>query len=188
MLKTPFFDPEKTYTQNYEEGPFGDFGDGKILKNWGKAGYSFLGARLFLPFGIPAGPLLNGKYVKSALDKGFDIAVYKTVRTKSRPANEWPNVLGVKVSGDLSLEHAEMGVIGKNEYSEPLAVTNSFGVPSYDPDIWQPDLEESVKYAKEGQVVIGSFQGTTNADGSVQDYVQDFVLAAKLVKETGAKI
>src|SRR5205814_8144064 len=128
MLKTPFFDPEKTYKQNYEDGPFGDFGNGKIFENQGEVKYSFLENRVFLPFGIPAGPLLNGKYVKAALDKGFDVVTYKTVRTKPYPANEWPNVLAVDIEGDLSLERAEKGVIGTNKYLEPIAITNSFGV------------------------------------------------------------
>ena len=188
MLKTPFFDPGKTYKENYEDGPFGDFNDGKIFNNQGEGQYSFLGNRVFLPFGIPAGPLLNGNYVKAALDKGFDIATYKTVRTKQHPVSDWPNVLAVNVDGDLTLEIAEKGVIGTNKYLEPLAITNSFGVPSYVPDIWQPDLAEAVRYASARQVVIGSFQGTVNAEGHVQDYVRDFVLASRMVKETGAKI
>jgi dihydroorotate dehydrogenase len=188
MLKTPFFDPGKTYKQNYEDGPFGDFGNGKIFENKGEAQYSFLENRVFLPFGIPAGPLLNGKYVKAAMDKGFDIVTYKTVRTKSYPTNEWPNVLAVDIKGDLTPELAEKGVIGINKYLEPLAITNSFGVPSYDPDVWQPDLAAYAKYAGEGQVVVGSFQGTVSDGGSVRDYVSDFVLAARMVRETGVKI
>ena len=188
MLKTPFFDPEKTYKQNYEDGPFGDFKNGKIFKNQGEAQYSFLDNPVFLPFGIPAGPLLNGKYVKAAMDKGFDIVTYKTVRTKPHPANAWPNVLAVNIKGDLAPELAEKGVIGTNKYLKPIAITNSFGVPSYDPSVWQPDLAAAAKYAEEGQVVIGSFQGTTNVNGSVQDYIEDFVLASRMVKETKVKI
>jgi dihydroorotate dehydrogenase len=188
MLKIPFYDPEKTYEQNYEDGPFGAFANDRIFKDQGKPQYSFLGNRVFLPFGIAAGPLLNGKYVKAAMDKGFDLVTFKTVRTKSYPANEWPNVLAVDIKGDLSLEHAERGVVGMSTGLEPLAITNSFGVPSYDPDVWQPDLAAYAKYAREGQVVIGSFQGTINAGGSVRDYVNDFVKAGRMVKETGVKI
>jgi hypothetical protein len=33
---------------------------------------------VYEPFGIPAGPLLNGRYVSAALAKGFDIVTYKT--------------------------------------------------------------------------------------------------------------
>lgn len=188
MLHTPYFDPEKTYEDNFSQGPFGAFADGKVFKQTGTPKYIVLGQKVYTPFGIPAGPLLNGKYVKAALDKGFDMPVYKTVRTKKYPCNPWPNVLSVQVKGDLTLEQADKGVVANHEYTEPISITNSFGVPSFDPDFWQKDMKEAVAYAKEGQVVIGSFQGTTNANGNVDAYVQDFVTAAKLVKETGAKI
>ncbi len=188
MLRTPFFDPEKTYEQNFDEGPFGDFTKGTAFSDQGDPQFSFLGNPVYLPFGIPAGPLLNGKYIEAALDKGFDIATYKTVRTKQYPTNKWPNVLAIKVDGDLTLELAEKGVVGTHNYIEPLAITNSFGVPSYDPSVWQPDLSAAAKYAKRGQVVVGSFQGTTNENGNIKDYIKDFVEAARMVKETGVKV
>ena len=110
------------------------------------------------------------------------------MRTNKHPTNEWPNVLAVKVEGDLTLKKAEEGLVGTDVYEEPIAITNSFGVPSYDPDVWQPDMADAVKYAKKGQIVVGSFQGTTNRSGDVQDYIKDFAKAARLVKEAGAKI
>ncbi len=187
-LHKPFFDPEKTYEENFEQGPFGDFADGKVIEQTGMPTYSFLAQKLNLPFGIPAGPLLNGKYVKSALDKGFDLPVYKTVRSRRYPSNPWPNVLSVQIKGDLTLEQAEKGIVGNHIYKPPISITNSFGVPSYDPDFWQKDMADAAKYAKKGQVVIGSFQGTTNPKGDTKAYIQDFIDTAKMVKETGVKI
>ncbi len=143
---------------------------------------------MHLPFGIPAGPLLNGKFVKAALDKGFDIVVYKTVRTRKYPCAPWPNVLAIRVKDKITLEMADKGVLADTQYQEPLSITNSFGVPSFEPDFWQKDMADTVKYAKEGQIIVGSFQGTTTPDGNIKEYIKDFVLAAKLVKETGAKI
>ena len=186
MLNKPFFDPLKTYEENYKKGPFGKFADKKILKEKGNPDHYLFGFPLYTPFGIPAGPLLNSRFVNAALDKGFDIVTYKTVRTKFRECNQWPNVLAVKVKGDLSLEMAEKGVVANQKYGNPLAVTNSFGVPSMDPDVWQKDLSRSVRYAKKGQIVIGSFQGTT--DGDVDNFIKDYVVAARLVKETGVKV
>ena len=188
MLNIPFYDPEKTYEENFNEGPFGDFGNNQIFKDQGEPQYNFLGEKVYLPFGIAAGPLLNGKYVKSALDKGFDIAVYKTVRTKKYPCNPWPNVIPLKVNANLTLEMQDAGIIAKKTFTEPLTITNSFGVPSFDPDFWQKDMNKAVEHAKKGQVVIGSFQGTVSKNGDTQAYINDFVSAAKLVKETGAKI
>lgn len=187
-LLTPFYDPEKSYEANFEEGPFGAFTGSEVFEQKGDPQYDFLGHKVFLPFGIPAGPLLNGKFVKAALDKGYDIPVYKTVRSRKYACSQWPNVLSVKVEGNLTLEKAEKGLIASHEYTQPLAITNSFGVPSFEPDFWQKDMKDAAVYAKKGQIVVGSFQGTTNAEGDIEAYIQDFADTAKLVKETGVKV
>ena len=189
MPNTPFFDPERSYEDNFTEGPFGAFAETHEWQPTGIPAYRVFGQAVHLPFGIPAGPLLNGKYVKAALDHGFDIPVYKTVRTRKYASAAWPNVLAVRVPGaELSFEQAEQGLIADHNYSEPIAITNSFGVPSFEPDFWQPDMAEAARYAHAGQFVVGSFQGTTNRHGDIDAYIQDFVLAAKLVKETGVKV
>ena len=189
MQSTPFFDPEKTYEENFNEGPFGTFADGNVFPQTEEPRSSAFGQPVHLPFGIPAGPLLNGNYVKAALDKGFDIPVYKTVRTRKYASAPWPNVLSVRVpSADLSFELAEQGLVADHRYSEPIAITNSFGVPSFEPDFWQADMADASRYARAGQLVVGSFQGTTNSNGDIAAYIQDFVLAARLVKETGVKV
>lgn len=186
---TPFFDPARSYEANYSEGPFGAFNDGQVCAQSGEPAWQVCGQAVHLPFGIPAGPLLNGKYVKAALDKGFDIPVYKTVRTRKYASAPWPNVLSVRVPApELSFEMAEQGLMAEQQYSEPLAITNSFGVPSFEPDVWQPDMAEASRHARRGQFVVGSFQGTTNRHGDIDAYIQDFVLAARLVKETGVKV
>ena len=164
MLSTPFYDPNKSYEENWETGPFGAFADGKEL-----------GQEKRIPFGIAAGPLLNAKFIKAALDKGFDICVYKTVRSYEKKSNQWPNVLQVDIKGDLTLEQAKKGVTTKKGFSEPLAITNSFGNPCYPPEIWQPDMAQAVSYARPGQQVWGMIEG---------DNLDDWVLAGRLINET----
>ncbi len=190
MLETPFYNPELPYERNFSEGPFGAFADGKNFERSGGPTVDFLGHKLWQPFGIPAGPLINAAYVKAALAKGFDICVYKTVRTRQHSCHQWPNVLGVKdLSGDLTLEKASEQLVASTEYSEPLSITNSFGVPSMNPDWWQEDLATAAAAsAKPGQLVIGGFQGTKPESGLVEDFIDDYVLAAKLVKEAGAPV
>jgi dihydroorotate dehydrogenase len=189
MMHTPFYDPNKSYEDNYAQGPFGEFTNEQEYQNSGEPTYDFAGQKVFLPFGIPAGPLLNSKFVNAALDKGFDLVIYKTVRTAPYPCHPWPNVLAVKVTDDLKIEQAQgEGVVADNIYTEPLAITNSFGVPSMDPEVWQPDMKKAIDHAKKGQVVIGSFQGTVRPDSGPESYIQDWVQAAKLIKETGVKV
>jgi dihydroorotate dehydrogenase len=186
MLSEPFYDPARTYLENFEHGPFSLFSQPGVYQPAGEPQYSFLGHEVHLPLGIPAGPLLNGRFVKAALDKGFDIPVYKTVRTRRYPAHAWPNVLAVKPQGDLALDVGPL--VGSESYTEPLSITNSFGVPSFDPDFWQPDIADAVAHARRGQVVVASFQGTSAGNGDVAAYIEDFALAARLLKETGVKV
>lgn len=188
MLKTSFYNPEKSYEENFKDGPFGAFGDKEILENTTEPKYDFFGHKVYSPFGIPAGPLINGNFVQAALDKGFDIATYKTVRTKKYPCHEWPNVLSVEVEGDLTLEKAEGKLVADQNYKEPLSITNSFGVPSFEPEFWKKDIEKVIKNTRKGQIVIGAFQGTKTEDGNVESYINDFKLAARMLKESGVQV
>jgi dihydroorotate dehydrogenase len=182
MVSEPFYDPARSYQENFEHGPFGLFAETTPHSPRLTPAYTFLGVPVEAPFGIPAGPLLNGRYVKAALDMGFSIPVYKTVRTRAYACHPWPNVLAVKVDGDLQPGRR---LVASTDYSEPISITNSFGVPSYDPAFWQPDMAAAAAHALTGQMVVGSFQGTLPEHGSAEDYIADFRLGARLVKQTG---
>jgi len=184
-LCAPFYDPARSYQDNFDAGPFGLFAGPPTFHPSGEPQHSFLGHPVFTPFGIPAGPLLNGNFVKAALDAGFDIPTYKTVRTHRYPCHPWPNVLAVEVAGDLRPGRT---LRAHEQYTEPLSITNSFGVPSFDPEFWQPDMAAAVAYAGPGQVVVGSYQGTLPEGGGMAAYLADFVLGARLMQETGVKI
>jgi dihydroorotate dehydrogenase len=184
-LLAPFYDPAKSYQENFDAGPFGEFAGPSPFRQSGEPQHSFLGHRVFAPFGVPAGPLLNGNYVKAALDAGFDIPTYKTVRTHRYACHPWPNVLAVDVEGDL---HPGRTLRAHERYTSPLSITNSFGVPSFEPDFWQPDMASAAAHAGPGQVVVGSYQGTLPEGGGMAAYLADFALGARLMRETGVKI
>jgi dihydroorotate dehydrogenase len=104
-----------------------------------------------------------------------------------KKSNQWPNVLPVEIKGDLTMEKAQQGLVTKKEFTEPLAITNSFGNPSYDPKIWQADIFNTIKWANEqkGKVVCGMIEGTRWDDNfTEQDFLDDWVLAARLMNET----
>ncbi|MBI2597134.1 tRNA-dihydrouridine synthase [Candidatus Daviesbacteria bacterium] len=188
MLHTPFYDPSKSYEENYDKGPYGAFADGQVYQQINKPTYDFLGQKVYLPFGIPAGPLLNSNFCKSAFEKGFDICVYKTVRAESFPCHPFPNILAVKIEGDLTAVKARSKLTADNEYCEPLSITNSFGVPSKEPSVWQEDVKKAIRYAGKGQCLVLSFMGTVKQNQTADEFVADFAKAAKKAKETGAKI
>lgn len=188
-MQTPFYDPEKTYEENFEDGPFGAFADVTIPRvPLGNLCYDFLGTKVNSPFGIPAGPLINGNFCKAAFEKGFDICVYKTVRSGVYPCHPWPNVLAVHVPQGVSLGEPDLRLVANQDYTEPLSITNSFGVPSRDPKVWQEDVKRAISYAGPGQVLVLSFMGTVREGQTEQEFVADYALAAKLAYETGAKI
>lgn len=187
-----FYDPGLSFEDNYRLGPFLDARAAASAATGAAQSaapsHSFLGRSVRLPFGIPAGPLVHSRSVQAALAAGFDLPVYKTVRTRSWASHPWPNVLAVHVE-DGKLHPTDATLTAHTDFSSPsLSVTNSFGVPSMDPAVWQPDMAAAVAMAGPGQVVIGSFQGTPGTSGSVNEYIADFVEAAKLVRETGAQI
>lgn len=188
MLHKPFYNQKKTYEENLKDGPFGSFSNKKIFKNKGEPKYNFFNHKIYSPFGIPAGPLINGKFVGAALNKGFDIVVYKTVRSHKYPCHKWPNILHVDIKGNLTLKKAEGKLVAGHNFHEPLSITNSFGVPSSDPRIWQKDIKKVLKIVIPGQIIVGGFQGTKSDNGNIESYINDFCLTAKLLKETGIKV
>lgn len=188
MLREPFYDPTKSYEENYDHGPYGAFADGKVFAQEGEPRASFLGHEVYAPFGIPAGPLLNAAFCKAAFEKGFDICVYKTVRSGTYPCHPFPNVLAIHPEGDLTLEKLKEPLVADTAYDEPLSITNSFGVPSKDAPVWQADVKRAIAAAGTGQVLVLSFMGTARAGQSEQEFIDDYVLAAKQSVETGAEV
>lgn len=188
MLRAPFYDPKKTYYENWEQGPFNDFAAGVVVASEAKPRFDFFGHKILYPLGIPAGPLLNGKFVKAALDKGFDVPVHKTVRSHTRISNDWPNVLAADIPGDLTLEMAKKPIVVTDEYKEPLSITNSFGNPSYEPDVWSKDLSGAVAHAKPGQLVMCSFEGTKWEGYSSNDYINDWANGMQMLKDAGVNV
>ncbi|MBT1173496.1 diguanylate cyclase [Bifidobacterium sp. MA2] len=201
----PFYDVNRTYEDNYEQGPFGLFAealkeaesaptaDGKVPAHVGRHSEAFLGVPVDLAFGIPAGPLLNSRFTTAAFRMGFDLATYKTVRSRAWGCNPFPNVLAVhpkSVDGSLTPGSAELdeGVLADTNYEAPISISNSFGVPSQDPDVWQPDMRAAIEAAGPGQLLVPSFQGSRVEGMSEDDYIADHATTARLVKETGAKV
>jgi dihydroorotate dehydrogenase len=186
-----FYNPAKTYDDNFDDGPEDVSVNPGVYVNKGEPRFTFLGFKLYSPFGIPAGPLLNSSYVKYAFDKGFDVLCYKTQRSVEFECNEFPNVLYLDVDGDLTLEKAATPQVGHTTTTrtkKDLSITNSFGNPSRGPDYWIDDLKKAITYQKEGQLLIMSVVGTIKEGFSSDDYFDDFANTALMAVEAGAKV
>jgi dihydroorotate dehydrogenase len=180
------YDDQKGFEENKNEGPFGDFAQvTESYINEGDPQYDFFGVPVYLPFGIAAGPLPTPRFIKAALNKGFDIVTLKSVRTDTFPLNVYPQVRPVTLIGDL--DPSSEGIPVATQYSQPLAVANSFGIPSVPPHEWQPLMSESFRLVQPGQALLVAFQGTAHGKGR-DDFVQDHVKGIGLIVETGATI
>lgn len=189
-MNAPFYDIFASYEENFEKGPVG-LKNLKPPKRDTNPKYKFLGFPINLPFGIPAGPLPNSKFIKAAFDFGFDVNHYKTQRSVFFPVNQFPNVLFVNVNGDLTLKKAGKPLLASSKTdksSDEFSITNSFGNPSKGPKFWQKDIKKSLSYEGKGQLLIASAVGTIQKGFDDMDYYKDFAKAAFLAKQTGVKI
>lgn len=185
MQQVQLYDDSLDFTENRDKGPFGDFAHITTpYKNNGEPQYNFFGVPVYSPFGIGAGPLPTVRHIKAALDKGFDIVTLKSVRTSTYPLNPFPQVRPVQVDGELT---PDATVKTADAYQDPIAVANSFGIPSIDPTEWQPIMRDALAAAGKGQAVLAAFQGTARGEGR-DAFVQDHVEGVGLILETGARI
>lgn len=183
-----FYDSKKTYEENYRDGPFGLFRELPPVE-YPKGNYTLFDTPIDIPFGIPAGPLLNSNFIRAAWMWGFSIATYKTVRGTEYPCHPFPNVIrlrstapvhpGDTLVGDLNIDAINILHDG---------ITNSFGVPSRPVEIWQKDVREALRELSSGNLFILSFMGTKNDTMTPDQYIDDFTRTAGLVKDTGAPV
>jgi len=180
------YDISKSYDWNYDNGPIFT---GEIPKREIPAKkFKLWDFELNSPIGVPAGPLLNSNWIKLYAELGFDLPVYKTIRTVSRECHQNPNCIYIQKTDQL--KGSEMGADIVGNFNQPsnlrdITITNSFGVPSKEPKEWMADIEKANSYMGDGQVMIVSINGTP---GSGLDIVLDYVRAAEMAKEAGAKI
>lgn len=189
MNSIPCYDPTKTYEDNYKYGPFGLFSEGLSFPT-PKQSSSLFDFPIDFPFGIPAGPLLNTRFITGAWNCGFSIAVYKTVRGNSYPTHPFPNV--IKVNNSTNAVHPGDTLQGNLDISnvdiETDGITNSFGVPSQPPEVWQKDVAQAVKAQPKGKLLVLSFMGTKKEDYTREQYITDFTNTCTLAVQTQAPV
>lgn len=184
----PIYDIKRSYLDNANLGPFFEAKIPERVFPPPSSWKDFLGFKVASTIGVPAGPLLNARWVNFAAAMGFDIVTYKTIRSKEHPAHPAPNMIYVDTKGFLSEERE--GEVLKEALKTPtsmdtLAATNSFGIPSRDPDYLVEDIALAQKGLHPGQVMIVSIVGTPREG---EDFIEDFGKAALLALRGGAQI
>ena len=141
----PTYDVHRSYEENYAAGP--TFTGALPAARTGEPQARFLGHPVYAPLGVPAGPLLNSDWIGLYARLGFDLLTYKTVRSVARPAHPFPNCLFIDVPRPL--EEADLRgevrcLVDQEDTPEQVSITNSFGMPSREPAVWQADLERAL--------------------------------------------
>jgi len=174
---------DQSYDWNYEHAPPPEArpSSGELPGPVGGRHWDFCGIPVHSPLGMPAGPLLNGRWVLWYARLGFDVLTYKTVRSGARACYPAPNLLPVDVAtlngrdGDVNATEAMRG---------SWAV--SFGMPSRAPELWRRDVEWTRSALPPGKVLSVSVVGTMQPGWSMDELAQDYARCARWAVEAGA--
>jgi len=194
------YDWKQDYYVNYDFGPFCKLTNDEFIEaleirdklDAQLTPKSFLGFEVNSTIGVPAGPLLNGRWVLHYAELGFDMPIYKTVRTKYLKCHSFPQVVLVNVPKQLSEKDFEQTFVGKlegNTQPENVSITNSFGMPSKEPSVWMRDVQRVESKLGEKQLNMVSVYGTPSTEeAGVEELAMDFAKGANLAYQAGAKI
>lgn len=174
----PRYDPSRTYRWNYEHAP--DPVDRAVPDLPGT--WTFCGLPVGSPLGIPAGPLLNGRWALYYASLGFDVLTYKTVRSAARECYPLPNLQPVAIDG---LRGTESEVAASDAMRGSWAV--SFGMPSAPPDTWRPDIERTRARLPRGKVLSVSVVGSVQEGWTIDDLAEDYARCARWAVDAGAQ-
>lgn len=173
----PRYDLQQSYEWNYDNPPTPiELEQPTVPGQW-----SFCGLPVSSPLGIPAGPLLNGKWVLYYASLGFDVLTYKTVRSTSRKCYPLPNLQPVVTT---PLQGGEQQVSISNSMQGSWAV--SFGMPSATPDVWRKDIEQTRKLLASNKILSVSVVGSLEPGWSLEDLADDYAKCARWAIESGA--
>ncbi len=174
----PRYDLSQTYRWNYDHAPVAE-PPAEALPVPGH--WSFCGLQVDSPLGIPAGPLLNGRWVLYYAALGFDVLTYKTVRSQARECYPLPNLVPV----DVTMMHGgETDVPIGNLSSGSWAV--SFGMPSMDPSDWRSDIEWTRTRLPSSQILSVSVVGTMQPGWGLNELADDYARCARWAVASGA--
>ncbi len=151
MNGLPFINYDLSKDIDLERSPLGmkcDFSQLKLAKK----PVTIAGKKVDFPLGVPASMLTaNASYLKYYAERGFCILTYKTVRSRERVGNKFPQWACIEdpiefrsgANGEL-LDVPKLVARTNFLPSNPAQGTmaNSFGVPSNAPSWWRDDLEK----------------------------------------------
>lgn len=175
----PCYDIGQSYDWNYEQAPAEPV---RVAVPPVPSQWTFCGLPVNSPLGMPAGPLLNSRWIAYYAALGFDVLTYKTVRSRYRACYEPPNLLPLE---DVELR-AEGSQVRAAEHGRSWAI--SFGMPSKEPAVWMADVAAARQSLTEGQVLVVSVVASPEAHWTTDDLARDFAQCARWAVEAGAQV
>lgn len=179
LKSLPAYDRFQSYDWNYEHAPDPVEIDVPMLSGE----WDFCGLPVASPLGVPAGPLLNGRWCLYYAGLGFDVVTYKTVRSRARDCYPLPNLQPV-ACGQLNGDETE--VAAATDMLGSWAV--SYGMPSKEPAIWRADIEATRKQLGAGKLLSVSVVATIQDGWIIDDLAADYAECAKWAVESGADV
>ena len=177
----PRYDLEQSYDWNYEHAPAG--AEAADVPSY-PGTWDFCGLPVDSPLGIPAGPLLNSRWILYYAGLGFSVLTYKTVRPAFRASYERPNL--IPVAAHALTGHADsVNVAPGAQEVESWAI--SFGMPSKDPATWQEDVTRARKGLRHDQVLSVSVVASPGGDWTLDRIAADFAQCARWAVDAGAQ-
>jgi dihydroorotate dehydrogenase len=149
---------------------------------------SLFGYPLASPIGVPACAITTSAGIARLAQFGCDVITYKTIRSHRVISHPLPNICYVACDHQLTLDD-----VGAFFYGYPnmqgsldiIAISNSLGNASPDPDWIMQDIARARAALHGGQILIVSVFG----EGHTHDAIaQDFAQTAALAYQAGAQI
>lgn len=177
---------DRSYEWNYDHGPVFDGPWPVVPKTRPKR---FLGLSVNSRLGIPAGLLLNSRWIETYARLGYDILTYKTVRSSARKCYPKPNWLYVPEPGELAQPARSVrAVAGRDPDAARVTATVSFGMPSKSPEVWMADVTKARASLGPRQVLVVSVVATPAEGGGERELVADFANLTAMAREAGAHV
>lgn len=176
------YDIAKSYDWNYENAPERP---PEVDRPDFPGSWEFCGIPVSSPLGVPAGPLLNSRWILHYAALGFDVLTYKTVRSSHRACYALPNLLPVR---SAPMNGGESEVAEHAAPAAPSAWAISFGMPSKDPAIWRADVERARCGLGRGQALVVSVVASPQPDWSIDRIAADFARCARWAADSGADV
>ena len=171
------YDPAQSYQWNYDHPPEPvEIDIPEVPGHW-----QFAGVKIASPLGIPAGPLLNGRWCLYYASLGFDFLTYKTVRSVERECYPLPNLQPV-ICGQIYGDEDHLAATDTMNGSWAV----SFGMPSKSPEFWRKDIESTRAKLSKEKILSVSVVGTNQEGWSIDQLAHDYAQCARWAVESGA--